>query len=178
MKFKFLIPFVAFIGIAIVLGFGLTLNPRELPSALIDKPAPNFSLGLLSDPNTKFSPKDYQGKRWILNVWASWCAACRVEHPLLNQLARDTSIPLVGLNYKDKPTDARQWLHERGNPYVKVPMDIVGDAGIDWGVYGAPETFVINEQGLIIYKHIGPVSAQIIEQEILPLFANNSGNTQ
>ena len=162
---------------AILLGIGLTLNPRDLPSTFINKSAPEFSLALLSKPQTKFSPSDYQGQRWILNVWASWCVACRVEHPLLNQLANNTNIPLIGLNYKDQANDAKQWLDDRGNPYIKIPMDISGDAGIDWGVYGVHETFVIDEQGIIIYKHTGPISAQILEQEILPLFASNVGDS-
>ena len=162
---------------AILLGIGLTLNPRELPSTFINKSAPEFSLALLSTPQTKFSPSDCQGQRWILNVWASWCVACRVEHPLLNQLANNTNIPLIGLNYKDQANDAKQWLDDRGNPYIKIPMDISGDAGIDWGVYGVPETFVIDEQGIIIYKHTGPISAQILEQQILPLFASNLGDS-
>ena len=162
---------------AILLGIGLTLNPRDLPSTFINKSAPEFSLALLSKPQTKFSPSDYQGQRWILNVWASWCVACRVEHPLLNQLANNTNIPLIGLNYKDQAHDAKQWLDDRGNPYIKIPMDISGDAGIDWGVYGVPETFVIDEQGIIIYKHTGPISAQILEQQILPLFASNLGDS-
>lgn len=170
MKLKFIIPLIAFIAMAILLGRGLTLNPRDLPSALINKSAPSFSLALLSDPASSFSPSDYKDQRWILNVWASWCVACRTEHPLLNQLSRNTQIPLVGLNYKDKAVDAQQWLEQRGNPYNTIPMDISGDAGIDWGVYGVPETFVIDEQGLIIYKHTGPITAQIVEQEILPLF--------
>lgn len=178
MKFKFLIPLIAFIGLAVFLGIGLTLNPRELPSTFINKPAPAFRLALLTEPTAQFAPSDLSGQRWILNVWASWCVACRVEHPLLNQLASSTTIPLVGLNYKDKAIEAKQWLDQRGNPYSKIPMDVSGDAGIDWGVYGVPETFVIDEQGHIIYKHTGPISAQIVEQEILPLFARYSVNKQ
>ncbi len=178
MKFKFLLPLLAFIALAIMLGIGLTLNPRELPSTFINKSAPAFRLALLNEPTAQFAPRDLLGQRWILNVWASWCVACRVEHPLLNQMANSTNIPLVGLNYKDKSSDAKKWLDQRGNPYIKIPMDSSGDAGIDWGVYGVPETFVIDEQGLIIYKHTGPISAQIVEQEILPLFANDSGNSQ
>lgn len=174
MKFNYLIPLIAFIALAIMLGIGLSLNPRELPSTLIDKPAPEFRLALLHEPTNQFAPSDFVGQRWILNVWASWCVACRVEHPLLNQLASNTNIALVGLNYKDKPVEAKQWLDQRGNPYSKIPMDTNGDAGIDWGVYGVPETFVIDEQGHIIYKHTGPISAQIVEQEILPLLANDS----
>lgn len=168
---KFLIPLFLFLAISVLLGVGLTLNPRELPSTMINKPAPPFSLKLLYAPEESFSPSDYMGQRWILNVWASWCVACRYEHPLLNDIANRTTIPLVGLNYKDEPSAARKWLLDRGNPYRKSPMDIAGDAGIDWGVYGVPETFVIDEQGLVIYKHTGPITAEIVNQEILPLFA-------
>jgi len=167
---KYLIPLISFLGIAVLLGIGLTLNPRALPSAIVNKPAPHFSLNLLSEPSKQFSPNEFKGQRWLLNVWASWCVSCRYEHPLLNEIASKTSIPLVGLNYKDEAHKATQWLKERGNPYAKIPMDIAGDAGIDWGVYGVPETFVINEQGRVIYKHAGPITADIVNNEILPLF--------
>ncbi len=173
MKVKFLIPLVSFLAVSLLLGMGLFLNPKELPSALIDKPAPAFNLALLGQPEQdlgKFAPSDMKGKRWILNVWASWCVSCRYEHPLLNQIAQQTDIPLVGLNYKDEPDAARQWLAQRGNPYSKVPQDIEGNAGIDWGVYGVPETFVINEQGNIIYKFSGPINQNIFSTEIKPLF--------
>ncbi|NND81918.1 MAG: DsbE family thiol:disulfide interchange protein [Gammaproteobacteria bacterium] len=168
---RFGIPLLVFLVIAVFLGVGLTLNPRELPSSLIDKPAPAFKLNLLEQPDLAFTPSDLQGQRWLLNVWASWCVGCRVEHPLLNQLALNTDIPMVGLNYKDNPDNARRWLAERGNPYSKIPMDIEGDAGIDWGVYGVPETFVIDENGFIIFKHTGPLDVRAVEQEILPLFS-------
>jgi len=173
MKLKYIIPLIAFLAMALLLGIGLQLNPTELPSALINKPAPEFNLTLLEDQSKSFSPSDYKGKRWILNVWASWCVSCRYEHPLFNQIAASTSIPLVGLNYKDTAKDAQQWLNERGNPYIKVPLDLSGDAGIDWGVYGVPETFVINEEGNIIYKFSGPINPNILKKEILPLFNNN-----
>ena len=174
MKAKHLVPLVVFLALAALLGVSLTLNPRALPSTMINKPAPDFTLNLLYAPETTFSPQDYQGQRWVLNVWASWCVACRYEHPLLNDIANKTNIPLVGLNYKDQPSDARKWLEERGNPYRKSPMDTAGNAGIDWGVYGVPETFVIDESGLVIYKHTGPITAEIVNREILPLFADSS----
>lgn len=170
MKLKFLIPLISFIAMALLLGIGLTLNPRDLPSALIDKPAPPFDLALLSTPGEQFKPADYKGQRWILNVWASWCVSCRYEHPLFNQIAAKTDIPLVGLNYKDKPEEAQKWLDQRGNPYNKIPLDIAGDAGIDWGVYGVPETFVIDQRGHIIFKHTGPITAQVVAEKIMPLF--------
>jgi len=174
LNLKYLIPLITFLAIAIFLGIGLTLNPRDLPSTRIDKPAPAFSLPLLGNQTTHFSPADLHGQRWILNVWASWCVACRVEHPILNEIARKTDIVLVGLNYKDQPLDAQEWLNQRGDPYRTIPMDMQGDAGIDWGVYGVPETFVINEEGIIIYKHTGPISAKIVQQDILPLFAGTT----
>lgn len=171
---KSLIPLILFLAMAVLLGVGLTLNPRELPSTMLNKTAPPFTLKLLHEPESSFSPSDFKGQRWLLNVWASWCVACRYEHPLLNQLANKTTIPLVGLNYKDEPSAAREWLSERGNPYTKSPMDIEGNAGIDWGVYGVPETFVIDENGLVIYKHTGPITADIVSNEILPLFTGNT----
>jgi len=177
LNFKFIAPLIVFVLIAVFLGIGLTLNPKHLPSTKINKPAPSFQLALLSDSNTVFSPDDMKGQRWILNVWASWCVACRVEHPLLNEIATKTTIKLIGLNYKDEPEKAEQWLNVRGNPYYKIPVDITGDAGIDWGVYGVPETFVIDENGIIIYKHTGPVNATIVNTEILPLFSNKPSET-
>lgn len=175
LKLKFLIPLLAFFAVAIFLGIGLTLDPRDLPSTKINKVAPPFNLELLSDATQQFSPTDLQGQRWMLNVWASWCVGCRVEHPILNEIANKTDIVIVGLNYKDEPAAAKQWLTDRGNPYDAIPMDIQGDAGIDWGVYGVPETFIIDENGVVIHKHTGPLNAAAVEQ-ILPLFM--SQNTQ
>lgn len=168
---KYLIPLFAFIAIAVFLGIGLTLDPTDLPSTKINKVAPPFKLNLLSNPNHQFSPADMQGQRWMLNVWASWCVGCRVEHPLLNEIARKTDIFMVGLNYKDDPDNAKEWLSARGNPYDRIPMDIAGDAGIDWGVYGVPETFIIDENGIVIYKHTGPLNASAVEA-MLPLLAS------
>ena len=181
MKLKFTIPLIAFLAVSILLGRGLFLNPKELPSALINKTAPEFNLELLTTPETPeqayFSPSQMKGQRWILNVWASWCVSCRYEHPLLNQIAKETTIPLIGLNYKDAPDDARQWLQHRGNPYSMIPSDIEGNAGIDWGVYGVPETFVIDENGVIIYKFSGPINDNIFKTEILPLFVDKPKQT-
>lgn len=170
LKLSSLAPLLVFIVLAIFLGIGLTLNPKDLPSSLIDKPAPLFELPRLYEVDKSFTPPELIGKRWLLNVWASWCASCRVEHPLLNQLASSTNIPLVGLNYKDTNSKAIQWLAERGNPYDYIPVDKNGDVGIDWGVYGVPETFVVDESGVIIYKHTGPLNPSVIKDEILPLF--------
>lgn len=176
---KYLAPLLVFIAIAVLLGIGLTLNPAHIPSTLINKPAPPFNLAQLHAQDQRFSPADLLGRRWLLNVWASWCVGCRVEHPLLNQLAQNTAITLVGLNYKDDPIKAKQWLAQRGDPYTIIATDLAGDAGIDYGVYGVPETFVIDERGVVIYKHTGPLTVNAIEKELLPLFnlTNSNGNT-
>ena len=173
---KFLAPLLCFIAMAALLGIGLTLNPRDLPSTLINKPAPAFDLEQLYSPGSRISPQDYLGKPWLLNVWASWCVGCRVEHPLLNELAQKTDIPILGLNYKDDPQNAIQWLADRGNPYGVIAKDIEGNAGIDWGVYGVPETFVIDATGSVIYKHTGPIDASTLRNDILPLFKKNPPN--
>ncbi len=173
LNLRFLIPLVLFLIIAVFLGIGLGLNPKYLPSTMIGKPAPPFTLALLSDSEQQFSPSDMNGQRWLLNVWASWCVSCRYEHPLFNELAQKTDIVLIGLNYKDQENAAKQWLQQRGNPYTKTVVDLSGDAGIDGGVYGVPETFVIDENGLVIYKHAGPITADILHSEILPLFPNS-----
>lgn len=170
---KFLLPLIIFISIAIFLGIGLTLDPRALPSTLIGKPAPSFALEQLYVSDSLISPQDLKGQRWLLNVWASWCVGCRVEHPLLNEIAEKTDIAMLGLNYKDDPSDAKHWLEQRGNPYTFIAKDLAGNAGIDWGVYGVPETFVIDEQGIVIYKHTGPITVTSLNQEILPLFDTN-----
>lgn len=168
MNLRFLGPLVAFIAIAALLGIGLTMNPRDIPSTMLDKPAPNFSLPELSEPSQAFSPQDLNGQRWVLNVWASWCVSCRYEHPLLNQLASNGAT-IVGLNYKDQPDKATQWLAERGNPYQHIPMDQQGRIGIEWGVIAVPETFVIDESGQVIYKHTGPITPELLSQELVPL---------
>ena len=151
------------------LAVGLKLDPRKVPSPLIDKPAPAFTLPLLDSPDKSFSPQDYAGRVWLLNVWASWCGACRIEHPLLNEFAKKhKGVPIVGLNYKDESVAAKRWLQSLGNPYQLSVVDQEGLAGIDWGVYGVPETFLIDANNIIRYKVIGPVSAESIEQELLP----------
>ena len=166
---KALIPLIIF---AILLGFlavGLGLKPREVPSPLINKPAPAFSLPLLDAPKQMLSANDLRGKVWILNVWASWCVACRIEHPLLVEFAKTASVPIYGLNYKDKREDALRWLANFGNPYTRSLSDTEGLVGIDFGVYGVPETFVIDQQGVIRFKHIGPVTPEVLRADILPL---------
>lgn len=166
---KLLIPLAVFVVIAGFLLIGLGRNPREVPSPLIDKAAPSFKLTQLHEPTKTLGPDDLRGQVWLLNVWASWCVSCRVEHPLLVELARTKTVPIVGLNYKDKPEEGRAWLAQLGNPYTVSVMDRDGRVGIDFGVYGVPETFVIDKNGTIRYKHIGPVTVDSLEKKILPM---------
>jgi cytochrome c biogenesis protein CcmG/thiol:disulfide interchange protein DsbE len=165
----FLVPLVAFLVLAAFLLRGLWLNPREVPSPLIGKPAPAFEKARLDAPTELFSSREMAGQVWILNVWASWCTPCRVEHPLFNELASKKIVPIVGMNYKDNPDAARRWLAELGNPYQVTFIDHDGRLGIDFGVYGVPETFVIDRQGVIRYKHIGPVTPEAMQKRIVPL---------
>lgn len=155
---RFTLPLVGFIAIVVFLALGLKLDPRYVPSPLIDKPAPEFSLPVLGQAGQKVTSQELQGKVWMMNVWASWCAACKIEHPVLLDMANKGAL-LVGLNYKDTDTNARAWLNQYQNPYTTVIVDTDGRTGIDWGVYGVPETFLIDQAGNIRYKHIGPVAA-------------------
>ena len=165
---RFLIPLAVFLLLAVFLAIGLSLNPREVPSPLIDKPAPEFSLAQLRNPERKLSLQELRGQVWMLNVWASWCVSCRDEHRVLQALADQNLVPIVGLNYKDKPGNARQWLADLGDPYTVSVIDREGRAGIDWGVYGVPETFLIDRQGVIRYKHIGPVDFSALSEKLIP----------
>jgi cytochrome c biogenesis protein CcmG/thiol:disulfide interchange protein DsbE len=166
-----LLPLAIFLILAGFLAIGLNRDPREVPSPLVDKPAPMFSLPQLADTAAKLSPADLRGKVWLFNVWASWCVACRIEHPLLVDLARQGTVPLIGLNYKDQRADALAWLKQHGDPYKLSVADTEGLVGIDYGVYGVPETFVIDKYGVIRHKHIGPVTPEALRDEILPLVA-------
>jgi cytochrome c biogenesis protein CcmG/thiol:disulfide interchange protein DsbE len=169
---KFIIPLALFIVMAVFLALGLNLKPGEIPSPLLNKLAPTFSAPKLDLPDEKLTPSDLKGKVWLFNVWASWCVSCRAEHAVLNTLAQQQKTAvLVGLNYKDDPNDAKTWLTNLGNPYNVSIMDREGRIGIDWGVYGVPETFVIDKKGLIRYKHTGPVSADDVQQIFLPLIS-------
>ena len=168
---RYLLPLGIFVLLIFLLGIGLSLNPREVPSPLIGKPAPAFQLPQLHDPAKTFSPKELQGKVWVLNVWASWCVACRDEHPVLADFARSGAAPLYGLNYKDKRDDAIAWLKRYGDPYAASVVDADGRIGIDYGVYGVPETYVIDKQGVIRYKRIGPVTPDIVQSKVAPLIA-------
>jgi cytochrome c biogenesis protein CcmG/thiol:disulfide interchange protein DsbE len=149
-------PLIVFVALVVVLAIGLTLNPRLVPSPLIDKPAPEFELPLLLKEGS-LSHKDFTGHVTLLNVWASWCFACRQEHEVIKQLSRN-GVRVFGLNYKDEPDDAKNWLTKLGNPYQAIAVDYDGRVGIDWGVYGAPETFLIDQNGIIRHKVIGPLS--------------------
>jgi cytochrome c biogenesis protein CcmG/thiol:disulfide interchange protein DsbE len=166
---KYLLPLVLFIGLVVFLAIGLTRDPREIPSPLVNKPAPAFTLPLLSEPGRNFSSAEMRGKVWLLNGWASWCAACQDEHQLLVQLSKTGIVPIYGLNYKDERRDALAWLGELGNPYTLSFSDTEGRVGIDYGVYGVPETFVIDKEGIIRYKQIGPVTEEALRTKILPL---------
>jgi cytochrome c biogenesis protein CcmG/thiol:disulfide interchange protein DsbE len=171
---RYAIPLVLFLALVAFLAIGLGRDPREVPSPLINKPAPSFRLVQLKDPARSFSSEEMRGKVWLLNVWASWCIACRDEHPMLLELARQKAVPIYGLNYKDKPTDAISWLNELGDPYVLSVSDLDGRVGIDYGVYGAPETFLIDRNGTIRYKRVGPITPEVWSQEIAPVVADLS----
>lgn len=164
-----LIPLAVFVAMLVFLGVGLKLDPREVPSPLIDKPVPTFSLQTLDEPSRLLSSADMRGQVWLLNVWASWCGGCREEHSTLVEFAQTRAVPIVGLNYKDQPDDARRWLGRLGNPYVASVSDLDGRTGIEFGVYGVPETFVIDKAGFIRHKQIGPITPDILRDTILPL---------
>ena len=180
-----------FAALVALLAVGLNLNPRDVPSPLVGKPAPAFTLSQLAEPEKTLSPKDMQGKAWLFNVWASWCVSCRQEHPILVEFSKKVDVPLIGLNYKEvrgdggfdmskMPADeekklawqrANQWLSQHGNPYTLTVMDLDGRVGIDYGVYGVPETYVIDKAGLIRMKHTGPITPEILAKKIMPLLA-------
>jgi cytochrome c biogenesis protein CcmG/thiol:disulfide interchange protein DsbE len=166
---RFLLPLGVFIALVIFLGVGLRLNPREIPSPFIGKPAPAFTVPQLEVADQTIEPKEMAGKVWLLNVWASWCVSCREEHPVLMDFARQNVAPLIGLNYKDQRADGKAWLKEFGNPYQLSAFDADGRVGIDYGVYGVPETFVIDKLGVIRLKLVGPLTPEIIADKLLPL---------
>jgi cytochrome c biogenesis protein CcmG, thiol:disulfide interchange protein DsbE len=170
---RFLIPLGLFLVLAVFLGIGLSRDPREVPSPLIGKPAPAFSLPTLGESGKGdgplFGPQDMRGKVWVLNVWASWCASCREEHPVLLELAKTGVVPLVGLDYKDLPAQAQGWLNRLGNPYTLSALDADGRVGMDYGVYGVPETYVIDKAGVIRFKQIGAVTPEVLKTRMLPL---------
>jgi cytochrome c biogenesis protein CcmG, thiol:disulfide interchange protein DsbE len=180
-----------FAALVALLAIGLNLNPRDVPSPLVGKPAPAFTLNVLAKPETTLSPKEMQGKVWLLNVWSSWCVSCRQEHPVLVEFSKKVDTPLIGLNYKEVRGDggfdmskmgadeerklaferANKWLSDHGDPYTLTVMDLDGRVGIDYGVYGVPETYVIDKTGLIRMKHTGPITPEVLSQKIMPLVA-------
>jgi cytochrome c biogenesis protein CcmG/thiol:disulfide interchange protein DsbE len=169
MKAKFLIPLILFVILVGFLAVGLNRDPQEIPSPLIGKQAPAFELPQLADPQKTFSPENMKGKPWILNVWASWCAACRDEHPVLVEMGKLQVAPIIGLDYKDKRDDAMTMLARQGDPYLLSAFDANGRVGIDYGVYGVPETYVIDKTGIIRFKHIGPITMELLRNKIVPL---------
>jgi len=168
-KAKFLIPLLLFIILVVFLAIGLNRDPHEVPSPLINKPAPAFDIAQLEQSNKNFSPASMKGQVWILNVWASWCVACREEHPVLVELANSKIAPVIGLDYKDKREQALAMLATQGNPYTLSAFDANGRVGIDYGVYGVPETYIIDKVGIIRFKHIGPINSQLLNKKIYPL---------
>ena len=166
---RFLLPLALFAAILLFLGVGLGLNPREVPSPLIGKPAPAFALPRLDAEGQQLSREDLLGQVWMLNVWASWCAPCRDEHPLVIDIARRQLVPVYGLNYKDSRPAASNWLANLGNPYRATLVDADGRVGIDFGVYGVPETFIIDRQGIVRFKHTGPLTPDVVRSKIEPL---------
>lgn len=194
---RFLIPLGLFLVLVVFLAVGLNRDPHEVPSPLVGKPAPDFKLAQLAEPDKTFSPADMRGQVWLLNVWASWCVSCRAEHPLLVAFSRQGGVPIVGLNYKevrgDGETDVKKlaadeestltrqrasaWLSQHGNPYVLSALDMDGRVGIDYGVYGVPETYLIDKKGVIRYKQIGPITPEALEKKILPLAKQLAGES-
>jgi cytochrome c biogenesis protein CcmG/thiol:disulfide interchange protein DsbE len=168
---RYLAPLAIFALLVAFLFRGLSLDPKLVPSPLVGKPVPAFTLTRLDNPAVTISDADFKGKVSLLNVWATWCVSCRREHETLVQLAKTGQVEIYGLNYKDNREDANRWLSQLGNPYVANAFDSDGRVGIDWGVYGAPETFIIDREGIIRHKHIGPLTDEIINDEILPLVA-------
>ena len=178
---RYLIPLGIFLVLVAFLAIGLRLgDPHELPSALVDKPAPSFRLQQLKAPEKTFSNEDMRGKVWLLNVWASWCVACREEHQYLFEYQNSGVVPIYGLNYKDKREDALAWLGDLGDPYLLSAVDLDGRTGIDYGVYGAPETYVIDQSGTIRLKHVGPMTPDVWSDKIVPLVQklNRQGNAK
>ncbi len=169
MNLKFILPVALFTAVATALAVGLTLKPSEIPSVMLDKPVPEFDLPPVMGRPRGLASIELKGEVRLVNFFASWCVACRAEHPLLNRLTEDGLVPVYGINYKDKPEDARAWLDRLGDPYVRSGADIPGRVGIDWGVYGLPETFIVDAEGRIIYKHIGAIDAAALDDIILPI---------
>lgn len=166
---RFVLPLAVFLALAVMLGLGLKRDPRDLPSALLEQPAPAIDRPLLEDPQQRLQLQDLRGQTWLLNVWASWCAPCRQELPVLAELSKRDGVAIYGLNYKDQPDKARALLRLAGNPYRASAMDSDGRMGMDFGIQGVPETFVIDGLGRVRYRHAGPVTAEIWRDRLLPV---------
>lgn len=167
---RFVIPLAIFLGLAVMLGLGLQRDPRALESALLQQPVPAFDLPVLAgNGSQRFNSQSLPGKVWVLNVWASWCAPCRQELPILAQLSRQDQVAIYGLNYKDEPQKAQALLRVAGNPYVASAVDANGRVGMDFGIHAVPETFVIDGHGLVRYRHLGPVTPEVWNQKIMPV---------
>lgn len=174
---KFLIPGGLFLVLVGFLFIGLQRDPRVIPSPLIGKPAPSFTLERLEDPAVQIGTDNYQGRMYLLNVWGTWCGGCRQEHDALLAIARSKAVPIVGLNWKDDRVQAQRWLEQLGNPYDSVAFDPEGQVAIDWGVYGAPETFLVSADGIVLHKQIGPISWSVWQEEFLPLINGTGGRS-
>lgn len=172
------VPLLVFAALASLLFVGVRRSadsdPSKIPSPLIGKQAPSFALPDFRAPDRVLSNADFLGAPWLLNVWGSWCPACRLEHPVITELARRGVVRVVGYNYKDEPADARRWLQQFGDPYETILLDRDGRRAIDWGIYGAPETFLIDARGIVVFKHVGPVDFDVVEREILPRLRGDS----
>ncbi|WP_372397854.1 DsbE family thiol:disulfide interchange protein [Azospirillum sp. HJ39] len=171
-RLLYLLPFLLFIGVGIAFYLGFQRDPRDIPSALIDKPAPTFDLPPIQGQpaaTSGLSSAKLTGEVTLVNVFASWCIPCKAEHPVITRLSREQGVTVFGINYKDKPEDALTWLSRNGNPYAAVGADLDGRVSIDWGVYGVPESYLIDRQGRIRFKHVGPLTPQVVEEQILPM---------
>jgi cytochrome c biogenesis protein CcmG/thiol:disulfide interchange protein DsbE len=172
---RYLLLVAAFAGLVIVFSIGLQRDPSELPSPYIGNPAPAFDLPTLADPERRFANETLAGEVSLVNVWATWCVGCRQEHGFLMELAQSGRIPIYGINWRDNRADALRWLAQYGDPYVMSGFDGDGRAGIDWGVYGAPETFLVNAEGRVLYRHTGPLDAAVWQADFEPLLAASGG---
>lgn len=173
---RYAIPITVFVLLVVVLGVGLTRDPKLVPSPLINKPLPAFTLTTLADAGREITAPQLKGQAYLLNVWASWCVACRQEHPLLLDLAKQNVLPIIGLNYKDERQAASEWLQQRGDPYRYSLFDDAGRLGLDLGVYGVPETFVVDAGGVIRFKHVGPLNAAVVQTELQPILLKLKGS--
>jgi cytochrome c biogenesis protein CcmG/thiol:disulfide interchange protein DsbE len=172
---KYLLPLGFFLALSALLAAGIGKDPTKLPSPLIDKPAPAFALSTLAEPVREVTQETFKGEPYLLNVWASWCVSCRQEHPVLEAFARTDQVRIVGLNWKDTRPDAQRWLGQFGNPFDEIIVDEPGRVGVDFGVYGTPETFLVDAEGVIRFKHVGPLTRQVIDEEIVPRLKQMKG---